>query len=679
MSSAGKIAMARFRIILLAVLMEMGVLVIACRAQAHNEHLEWQVKVPVTLFYRATKDGKFDAGHYFKDADFVAQDWRFRRELYVHDDCLTSGSPVYCSEQKIGPKRLAMMRARLKDNPARGNSWLAEAYLANFSSYWIWYRLYDQNYLRSILHHDVYAQVRLAATDEPEEKCTLPDEPQRPEQRCADWFDVKIPRGPGRTLALVRVRDGVRFETQATVRQLTILGLGDSFGSGEGTPDVPADLTSRPSPGGQTNADLNPTAAQWLERNCHRSLLGPQARAVMQYAALQPHTEVNFIYVPCSGAGIEEGILQPYTGFENSSHTVRMRRAKLDWLADLSQVNQVMMALCRDEELIRPRKQTRTEGGVTGEEILIELFGDHVLGRMGADPYRCRDGFLGNGTIDAVLTSVGGNDAEFFSAVKQAVLPRFATAIALYSEVKEKFESTNVSVLDLLLGRGEPPIRNILTPRQAVDRAQQLLPGRYARLDEVFETHFGITDPKRILIALYPNQSRDESGRLCNTGAGLEEFNAFSKDEWMRALLPPFVNRDESRELERYSNAINAIIRHAPYRSDRRWTVVQSHLAAFERRGWCARDREPETPFDPGRETQRLVRTPNDGVLVQNQLIAASETDVLRQAIGPRVERLIQTYGLFHPNNFGAAIIADAYLKELRCLLDTDCAIVQNN
>ena len=136
-------------------------------------------------------------------------------------------------------------------------------------------------------------------------------------------------------MALVRVRDGMRFETQANVRQLTILGLGDSFGSGEGTPDVPADLAGRPPPGRQSNADLNPTAAQWLERNCHRSLLGPQARAVIQYAALHPHTEVNFIYVPCSGAAIDEGILQPYAGFENSSHTVRMRRAKLDWLADL--------------------------------------------------------------------------------------------------------------------------------------------------------------------------------------------------------------------------------------------------------------------------------------------------------------------------------------------------------
>ena len=389
---------------------------------------------------------------------------------------------------------------------------------------------------------------------------------------------------------------------------------------------------------------------------------------------MHPHSEINFVYVPCSGAAIDEGILQPYTGFENSSHTVRMRRAKLDWLADLSQINQVMMALCRDAELIRPRMQTRTEGGVTGEDKLTKLFGDHVFARLGQDLYRCRNGFLGNGTIDAILVSAGGNDAEFFSVVKQAVLPRIATAIALYSEVRERLQNSHVSVADLLFDRGEQRIRNILVPRQAIERAQRLLPGRYAKLDEVFETHLGITDPKRILIALYPNQSRDEAGRLCNTGEGLEEFNAFAKDEWIRGLLPPYVNRDESRELERFTYAVNDIIQRAPYRNDRKWTVVQSHLAAFEKRGWCARDGEVRLQFDPGTETRRLVRTPNDGVLVQNQLIAAGETDVLRQPVGPRVERLIQTYGLFHPNNFGSAIMADAYLKEMKCLLDRDCS-----
>ena len=142
------------------------------------------------------------------------------------------------------------MRARLNDSPARGNSWLAEAYLANFSSYWLWYRLYDQHYLREVLESDVHAQVRLPSPEEPDATCTMPDEPQGPEQKCGDWFDVRIPRGRGRTLALVRVRDGMRFEMQANVRQLTILGLGDSFGSGEGTPDVPADLAGRPPPGG---------------------------------------------------------------------------------------------------------------------------------------------------------------------------------------------------------------------------------------------------------------------------------------------------------------------------------------------------------------------------------------------------------------------------------------------
>jgi hypothetical protein len=173
--------MTKFHMLCLAALMEFGA-VVACRAKAQIVALEWQVKVPITLFYRAIIGHDFDARHYFKDAKFAAQDWSFRRELYVHNDCLKSEYPVYCSEQKLGPKRVAMMRARLNDSPARGNSWLAEAYLANFSSYWLWYRLYDQNYLREVLESDVHAQVRLPSPEEPDATCTMPDEPQGPEQ-----------------------------------------------------------------------------------------------------------------------------------------------------------------------------------------------------------------------------------------------------------------------------------------------------------------------------------------------------------------------------------------------------------------------------------------------------------------------------------------------------------------
>jgi len=456
-----------------------------------------------------------------------------------------------------------------------------------------------------------------------------------------------------------------------------VLGMGDSFASGEGAPDVPADLIGRPSPGTRSSVNLNPTAAQWLDRNCHRSLLGPQARAVMQYAASNPHTEINFIYVPCSGAEIEKGILAPYLGFENSSHTLRMHRAGLDWLASLSQLNQVLAALCRDEALLRPREKTDNEGS-PGEEKLKKIFNGHPMANIEERVYECKSGFHGNGRIDAVLLSIGGNDAHFFSAVKQAVLPSVVTAVALYDEMRSKvrkeMREEHISLLSALFSQKSYDLTAILSPGQATTLARRLLPERYRKLDEAFQKYLGIDDPSRVIIALYPNQNRDENGRLCNTGAGLEDFNAFSKDEFLHRILPPHVNRDASRDLERFARGVNDVISGAPYRDGRRWTIARSHLGKFERRGWCARDTEGHPrAFDASIETRRLVRTPNDGTQVQNQLIGPGETDVLSQPIDARVERLILTYGLFHPNYYGSAIIGDAYLRQLKCVLDGDC------
>jgi hypothetical protein len=362
----------------------------------------------------------------------------------------------------------------------------------------------------------------------------------------------------------------------------------------------------------------------------------------MQYAASNPHTEINFIYVPCSGAEIESGILAPYFGFENSSHTVRMRRAKLDWLASMSQMNQVMVALCRDEAMLRPRTQTPTV------ERLKAVFDGHVLSDIGNGIYECKSGFLGNGRIDAVLLSIGGNDAHFFSVVKQAVLPRLVSAVALQDEMRSKAMSWATA---LFSPKGYE-LTSIMTPRQASSAARRVLPDRYRRLDEAFERYLGLDDASRVIIALYPNQSRDEKGRLCNTGAGLEDFSAFGKGEWLALVLSPYVGRDESLDLERFARLVNDIVGGAPYREGRRWTIARSHLDKFERRGWCASDSSaPSGEFDPSLETTRLVRTPNDGTRVQNQLVAPGEVEVLAQPIGPRVERLIQTYGLFHPNN----------------------------
>jgi hypothetical protein len=217
--------------------------------------------------------------------------------------------------------------------------------------------------------------------------------------------------------------------------------------------------------------------------------------------------------------------------------------------------------------------------------------------------------------------------------------------------------------------------------RQAIRRATATLPAKYRKLDETFETHLKIRDGSRIIIAAYPNANRDENGKLCNAGEGLESFDLVG-DLWLRAYLRPFVNRGQSADIEKFTLALNKVLSAAPYREGRQWTVAAAADGKFARRGWCARDQAQASSeaFNPFAETTRLFRTPDDGRATQNQIVADTETVLIEErsgkagAVDARFKRLIATYGLFHPTNFGAAILGDAYLKKLQCVLDRDCA-----
>jgi hypothetical protein len=341
------------------------------------------------------------------------------------------------------------------------------------------------------------------------------------------------------------------------------------------------------------------------------------------------------------------------------------------WVASLSQLNQVMMALCKDSELATPRRQTRTVPQFKA------VFDGHVMRKIDNSTYHCKDGFLGNGKIDAVLLSIGGNDVGFFSAVMHALLPPLARGISLWEELRRHKQKDNLSWTQVLFSHRVRELDSVLTAKQASARARERLPELYSKLDAALERHLGLTDARRVIVALYPSPNTDERGNLCHTGKGLERFD-IPGEMSLRDYLLPFVTRDESRDLERFVEAINTVISKAPYRENRRWTLANSHLEKFRKRGWCASGgaNELTRTFNAFEETARLFRTPNDGYRTQNQLVADAEVDALQEAAGPidaRFRRLVATYGLFHPTNFGYAMIGDAYLKSMKCVLDGKC------
>ena len=237
-------------------------------------------------------------------------------------------------------------------------------------------------------------------------------------QPCSETvrFDIPYPAG-----ATVKVEIGGRevASEEIRVRDLLVVGMGDSIGSGEGNPDVPVrfsreraasygkrsakiDLSGYPARvgpwkqiGDKAFIEENP---RWSDQACHRSLYSHQLRAALQLGIEDPHRAVTYVGVACSGAEVTFGLFLRYTGNE--------------WVPnppDLSQISAVASAQCGDHEA--PLQDLPEAYHMDG--TIPELKGGLVLRKC--DPLNARK-------IDLLLLSVGGNDVGFSRLLANAVL-----------------------------------------------------------------------------------------------------------------------------------------------------------------------------------------------------------------------------------------------------------------
>jgi lysophospholipase L1-like esterase len=102
------------------------------------------------------------------------------------------------------------------------------------------------------------------------------------------------------TVTATRAGTGGTGRTTVTIRDLLVVGLGDSTASGEGDPDYGI------------------TRVRWQDRRCHRSAQGFEAQAASRIEAASPKTSVTFVPLACSGASITTGMLGPYAGIAPS-------------------------------------------------------------------------------------------------------------------------------------------------------------------------------------------------------------------------------------------------------------------------------------------------------------------------------------------------------------------------
>jgi hypothetical protein len=475
-------------------------------------------------------------------------------------------------------------------------------------------------------------------------------------QPCNDAFEIEVPY-PGSTGLSVEVGGRDVAETDVKVRDILVAGMGDSFASGEGNPDIPvrfsrertADYSKPGEEGGlfgyparigdwQQIGDkaFISENARWLDQACHRSLYSQQLRAALQLGAEDPHRSVTYVGVACSGAEVTAGLFLRYKGNE--------------WVPnppELSQISAAAEAQCgkhNSEPLDLPEAYH-----INGK--IPELKGGLVLRKCPKDYAR---------RIDLIFLSIGGNDIGFSRLVANAVL-------------------SSESMLRQLGGW----IGEVHGQAQASAQLSRLAP-RYKSLNRAFHNLLFIPwdESDRIILTGYPGLALSGDGsETCKDGrAGLEVFPDFQLSE------------QKLREGTWVADKLHRAMRDSA--SAFGWTFAETHRHQFIDRGICSGSSDDGTPganelrlprkidgvwkpynpadFQAYASRQRWFRTPNDAFMTGNFHVASS---VMQKVIKFDTYAWLQlllasTYsGAFHPTAEGHAAIADAVADKARAVL----------
>jgi hypothetical protein len=475
-------------------------------------------------------------------------------------------------------------------------------------------------------------------------------------QPCSEavHFDVPYPDG-----ASVKVEIGGRevASEDIRVRDLLVVGMGDSIASGEGNPDVPVrfsreraasygersakyDLTGYPARtgpwkqiGDKAFIEENP---RWGDQACHRSLYSHQLRAALQLGIEDPHRSVTYVGVACSGSEVTYGLFLRYTGNE--------------WVPnppDMSQISAVASAQCDTHDA--PLQDLPEAYHIDG--TIPELKGGLVLRKC--DPLNARK-------IDLLFLSIGGNDVGFARLLANAVLADQSLLRKLGGWIGQVHGLDEASAqLDALILR-----------YKSLNRAIHYI------------LHIPWEESDRVLLTAYPGIALlGDGSEVCPDGrGGMEVLSDFKMSE-AKAKVGTWI-----------ADRLNHAMQDAA--AEYHWTFVEGHRREFIGRGICAGTtydgadiaddlRLPRKtangwrPYNPGdyrayASRQRWFRTPNDAFMTGNFHVAASLLQkVLKlDALSWFQLVLAATYsGAFHPTAEGQAAIADAVVHSARAVL----------
>ena len=468
---------------------------------------------------------------------------------------------------------------------------------------------------------------------------------------------VVLPYPAGGEIA-VNVTGESPLITDARVRDILIAGMGDSFASGEGNPNLPVQfgdsrryrnlypLRKRNDAGG---------SATWTDELCHRSLYGQQLRAALQLAIENPKTVITFLDYTCSGAGVDAGLLGPQEYVERSEQTTRPPSGG----SKDSQLYRILRELCIE-------KPEASDGYLT-----------------------CPGGKFRR-KLDFLFLSVGGNDIGFSNIVAWATLRDGASAA-----IANFFGAT-------------------VSAKEFSRRMRDVLPDAYARLSKALEVALplysaddGIFDPARVVLTAYPDLVTNGRGEICEAPQSDSDIEDSFPANQSLDMFSSWLTARGSR-LVAVRAQFSVLYKHMRDLSgDHGWTFA-GHVYAdgmFEGHGfsaqdekrtddpaevlmipcWGKADRDTQTcqqswsgksadwrPYNPATQNfpyalrQRWVRSFNDAYLVVNQKVISRAGKIDEQGSAAVFS---ETTGALHPTAEGHAAMADGLLLSVRPML----------
>lgn len=510
----------------------------------------------------------------------------------------------------------------------------------------------------------------------------------------------------------VRLPDGRDLaDPDVTVEDLLVVGLGDSFASGDSNPDRPVTFSAsrqmvydpvnsnareemamrsmKPATAKSEVFDLASTdekfdpkslpkrlmedeergliykpssrefleafdrrAAQWMSADCHRSQYGYQFRVGMELALENRHRAITLVHLACTGAETVEGLFLEKDAREQFDKPNSTKvPAQFDQLADL---------VCRGGAAARSKTVAYTVPSYSAGDASI---GTRTIAMRWCPPEQRKR------PIDVVLLSIGGNDVGF-------------AAVALYSITES---ASDIAPIAQWVGRqirfGPDVARNYL---RVFDR-------RLEAVKQALRDGFGVA-PSQVVQTSYEPIQFDETGGMCGAmptlGVDVHPKLRLSRERVTEAaaFTTELVNRLECMTDARRRPDCPAGLATGPGTG---FHLVTDHLAKFARRGVCARDpKRPAadglamaiprlsqrtgefTPYSPANALPyahrwRLFHTANDAFLTANtHREGISPFDILQPAYAALYS------GAIHPTAEGHAMVADSVVVQVRAIVD---------